>query len=288
MKRILVTGAEGQLGRSLEKIHKEYPNMLFSFTDIGYLDITGPDQVKEFFAEYDFDYCINCAAYTNVEKAEDDQTNASLVNEGAVALLAKTCKEYGTTLIHISTDFIFDGNKRSPYYEEDTPNPVNFYGKSKYAGEQQIREILDTHYIIRTSWLYSEYGKNFMTKMLDLSKRYSQISVVYDQKGSPTYAGDLAVTLLLLIVHGDNIFGTYHYCNQGETSWFGFAEAIFKEVDSETRVVETTTLEFGAKAKRPRYSVLNTSKIEKAFGISIPHWRESLQKAIANYDEGVS
>jgi dTDP-4-dehydrorhamnose reductase len=274
MKRVLVTGANGQLGKSIRKIAQDYQEMKFIFTDVAELDITNNEEVNTFFKSNKIDYCINCAAYTAVDKAEEEADKAYLLNAIAVKNLAEACKTSAAVLIHISTDFVFDGTKRTPYTEEDTPNPLSVYGKSKLKGEQYLQGILERHFIVRTSWLYSEYGNNFVKTMLRLAETKDEISVVNDQIGSPTYAGDLA-SFLLQIIHADpKKYGIYHYSNEGEISWYDFAVEIFKQHKKAVRVSPIPTSAYPTAAKRPTYSVMYTSKANQLHKIKI--WNERL------------
>ena len=277
MKRVLVTGANGQLGKSIHRISSNYPELKIIFTDVEELDITKAEEVNAFFEKHAFDYCINCAAYTAVDKAEEEVDKAFLINATAVKNLAEACKPEAV-LIHISTDFVFDGGKRTPYTEEDTPNPLSVYGKSKLKGELFIQEILDRHFIVRTSWLYSEYGNNFVKTMLRLADTRDEISVVNDQIGSPTYAGDLA-SLLLEIVKGDTAkYGIYHYSNEGEISWHDFAVEIFKHHKKDVRVIPIPTSSYPTAAKRPGYSVLDSNNVCKMIKFQTFIWDVSLSQ----------
>lgn len=278
MKKILVTGANGQLGLSIKAVGKNYPSMIFTFTDVEDLDITNNEEVNTFFEFNKIDYCINCAAYTAVDKAEDEADKAFLINAKAVKNLAEACKNTGTVLIHISTDFVFDGTKRTPYTEEDIPNPLSVYGKSKRKGEAYIQEIWDKHFIVRTSWLYSEYGNNFVKTMLLLAKTRDEISVVNDQIGSPTYAGDLASLLLEIIDKSSKDYGLYHYSNEGSISWYDFAVEIFKQHKKAVRVVPIPTSAYYTAAKRPAYSVLGLQKVNKKMKSQIYFWDIRLSK----------
>lgn len=260
MKRVLVTGANGQLGKSINQILPNYPELKIVFTDVKELDITNPEEVNTFFENHAFDYCINCAAYTAVDKAEEEVDKAYLLNATAVKNLAEECQTSGVVLIHISTDFVFDGIKRTPYTEEDTPNPLSVYGKSKLKGEEHIKEICERHFIVRTSWLYSEYGKNFVKTMLRLAETRDEISVVNDQIGSPTYAGDLAEFILKIASSESIAYGIYHYSNFGEISWYDFAVEIFRQHKKKVRVVPIPTSSYPTSAKRPPFSVLDLQK----------------------------
>ena len=277
---ILVTGANGQLGKCLQDAAKNYPNTQFIFTDLEELDITQEYLVDKFFAEHKFDYCVNCAAYTAVDKAEIDKEGAYLANAESVKYLALACKREQTTLIQVSTDFVFDGTKVTPYTEKDIPSPMNVYGASKLKGEEYLREIMDNYFIIRTSWVYSEYGNNFVKTMLQLVKDRNELSIVNDQIGSPTYAVDLA-TFILFIVHlKSSDYGVYHFSNEGEISWFEFAKAIFEESDIHIKLNPVNSEEYPAPAERPKYSVLNKAKTSKTFNLTITNWRESLVECL--------
>ena len=259
MKRVLVTGANGQLGKSIKRISSNFKELKFVFTDVDELDITNSKEVNTHFASNKIEYCINCAAYTAVDKAEEEFDKAFLINATAVKNLAEACKTSGTVLIHVSTDFVFDGTKSTPYTEEDTPNPISVYGKSKLKGEEYIQETLDSYFIVRTSWLYSEYGNNFVKTMLRLSETRKQISVVNDQIGSPTYAGDLAEFILKIVSSESTAYGLYHYSNLGAISWYDFAVEIFRQFGKEIDVQPIKTKDYPTAAKRPKFSVLKFS-----------------------------
>ena len=276
MKTVLVTGANGQLGKSIHRIAKDYPELKFVFTDVAELDITNIDDVNAFFSSNKTDYCINCAAYTAVDKAEEEVDKAYLLNAIAVKHLAEACKTSAAVLIHISTDFVFDGTKRTPNTEEDTPNPLSVYGKSKLKGEQYLQGILERHFIVRTSWLYSEYGNNFVKTMFRLAETRDEISVVNDQIGSPTYAGDLASFLLEIINKPSKDYGIYHYSNEGSISWYDFAVEIFKQHKRAVRVVPIPTNAYPIAAKRPAYTAMDLTKAKITFGNTIPLWKQRI------------
>ena len=277
MKKVLVTGASGQLGNSIKRTWPNFKGLKFVFTDVADLDITSSEEVNTFFESNALDYCINCAAYTLVDKAEEEVDKAYLINATAVKNLAEACQTTGAVLIHISTDFVFDGTKRSPYTEEDTPNPLSVYGKSKLKGEEYIKGICERYFILRTSWLYSEYGNNFVKTMLRLAETRKQISVVNDQIGSPTYAGDLAEFILKVISSESTAYGLYHYSNSGAISWYDFAVEIFNYFGKDLHVTPVPTGGFPTTAIRPAYSVMNHSKINKHLSIVAPIWSESLK-----------
>lgn len=278
--KILITGANGQLGLCLKDIYAEYPSYFFDFKTSKQLDITNQNQIASLFQNENYDYCINCAAYTAVDKAESEKEQAFLVNGEAVKYIAEACKITKTVLIHISTDFVFDGTKNSPYTEEDQPNPINIYGASKLKGEQYVQNILTNFFIIRTSWVYSEHGNNFVKTMLRLGKDRDELSVVNDQFGSPTYAGDLAAVILKFIEEKNTNFGVYHYSNEGEISWFDFAKTIFISSKNKIKLNSIPAANYPTPARRPMFSVMDKSKYKDLFSSEIPFWEESLNKMI--------
>jgi dTDP-4-dehydrorhamnose reductase len=275
---ILVTGGNGQLGCSLRLASAESEHC-YIFTDVEELDITSAEAVEKFFRSEKPDVVINCAAYTAVERAEDDEAQADLINHQAVAILADACKRYDATLIHISTDYIFSGEGNTPYTEEYAPAPINAYGRTKLAGERAVVESGCKSIILRTSWLYSEFGNNFVKTMQSLMASRSEVRVVADQIGTPTYAGDLAAAITYIINSGQlDKMGTYHYSNEGVCSWYDFACEIARlSGNNECEIKPCTTEEYPTKAQRPRYSVLDKSKFIATFGVQIPEWRESLE-----------
>ena len=273
MKQVLVTGANGQLGKSIKRISPNFKGLKFVFTDVADLDITNSEEVNTFFESNALDYCINCAAYTEVDKAEEEAEKVYSINATAVKNLAEACQTTGTVLIHISTDFVFDGTKRTPYTEEDMPNPLSVYGKSKLKGEEHVQESCDRHFIVRTSWLYSEYGNNFVKKMLRLAETRKQISVVNDQIGSPTYAGDLAEFILKVISSESTAYGLYHYSNLGAISWYDFAVEIFRQHQKNVHLVPIPTRAYPTLANRPAFSVMDLSRVKIIFGSTIPLWK---------------
>ncbi|TDY13578.1 dTDP-4-dehydrorhamnose reductase [Meridianimaribacter flavus] len=279
-KSVLVTGANGQLGKCIEELSLNFEELNFIFKSSKELDITSFNSAKAIFEKHQFNYCINCAAYTAVDLAEDEKEKAFAVNAEGVKHLAILSKDYNTSLIHISTDFVFDGLKNTPYTETDSPNPINVYGASKLQGEQYIKELLDTYFIFRTSWLYSEYGNNFVKTMLRLSKERQELNVVNDQIGSPTYAKDLAEVILKVIKEDNTNYGMYHFSNKGETSWFGFAQEIFKQKNIQVNLLPTTSENYKTKAKRPMFSVLDNSKSLKKLGVIQKSWKKSLTNCL--------
>ncbi|MCM5663492.1 dTDP-4-dehydrorhamnose reductase [Galbibacter mesophilus] len=280
MTKVLVTGANGQLGRCLRDVAKEFPELYFDFKDSKDLDITNKSNIEDFFPSQAYDYCINCAAYTAVDKAEQESDKAFLVNGEAVKYLAYACNKNEVVFIHISTDFVFDGTKKDPYTEEDEPNPISVYGASKLKGEQYVQEILDNYFIVRTSWVYSEYGNNFVKTMLRLAEERDEINVVGDQIGSPTYAGDLAKFLIFLINTKSQKFGTYHYSNDGEISWYDFAIEIFSLAKRSVKVNKIKTRDFKLAALRPTYSSLSGEKILNFLNYERIFWKMAIVKVL--------
>lgn len=272
----MITGANGQLGSSIRKIIKSNNNYVWVFCDSTNLDITNSTAVEETFSNFNFDFCVNCAAYTNVDGAEDNKLTADNVNVKGVFVLAKACLKFKTKIIHISTDFVFDGLSNRAYKENDTTSPLNYYGKSKLEGENIIKEHSSEYFIIRTSWLYSEFGKNFYKTMLNLAKKQNVIKVVSDQIGCPTYAPDLARVIVTIINSDSKKYGIYHFSNNGVASWYDFACGIFKKHKMNVEIIPISSNQFKSKAKRPNYSLLNNNKIKNTFDIKIPHWQESL------------
>lgn len=279
---VLVTGAGGQLGKCLKKASLNFPHITFLFKDFVELDVTDQDSIDEVFDNNNIDYCINCAAYTAVDLAESEPQKAFLINSVAVKSLSETCKDNEVVLIHISTDFVFDGTKTTPYIESDPTNPINVYGTSKLSGEQHIKSILKRYFIIRTSWLYSEYGSNFLKTMIRLGSEKKELQIVHDQIGSPTYAMDLAHIILDVIESKNEDYGTYHFSNEGSISWYDFAKEIFKLTDLEVKLKAIQSLQYPTQANRPKYSVLSKKKIKDVLGVPIIGWKESLKEAISN------
>lgn len=282
MKKILVTGSNGQLGKEIQQLGNELKDVEFLFHDIDTLDLTDYPVLKEFLIDHK-PYCVvNCAAYTAVDKAEEEKEAAFKLNAEVPAKIAELCREFDSKLIHISTDYVFDGNNCRPYREDDMPNPQSVYGLSKYEGEQSVIEYHDS-VIIRTSWLYSILGNNFVKTMIKLGESRDELNVVFDQIGTPTHAADLAGVILKIIsmtIADDSKFnpGVYHYSNEGVCSWYDFAVEIMNITGSNCKVYPIETSQYPQPAKRPLYSVLNKNKIKSVFDISIPHWKESLKQ----------
>ena len=287
MKQILVTGSNGQLGSEIRQLAKSYPGFAFTYTDVEELDLTDGKAVNRFLQNNAFDYCINCAAYTAVDKAEDDRDLARLINVTAVEHLAKACTAAGTFLVHISTDYVFDGTHYRPYVETDPPSPGSFYGLTKLEGEEAMKRFSKTGLILRTSWLYSAFGNNFVKTMLRLGKERDALGVVVDQIGTPTSAGDLARAILDILSQGKTPSGveTYHYSNEGVISWYDFAQAIMRESKTNCKINAIESKDFPAKANRPFYSVLNKAKIKRDFGLEIPYWLDSLKKVLSQLNK---
>ncbi len=284
MKNVLVTGGKGQLATCLFNKANTIEGYNFVYVDLDELDITNQVEVHSFFDQNDISYCVNCAAYTAVDKAEEDAEIAIRVNEDGARILAEACKRTGARMIHISTDFVFDGSQTSLYTENDAANPISVYGVTKLKGEKAVSKFLEEHFIIRTSWLYSEYGHNFLRTMLRLGKEKEQLSVVCDQIGTPTYAGDLATIVLQIITENISKFGTYHYSNEGVASWYDFAKCIFETTNLAVEVLPIKSGAYPTPAKRPKFSVMDKSKIKADLKITIPYWRDSLNVCIKNLE----
>ncbi|WP_313112375.1 dTDP-4-dehydrorhamnose reductase [Aequorivita sediminis] len=277
MKKILVTGANGQLGKCIQDAAAEFSDFEFVFVSKQELDIENPELLKKYFSENNFTHCINTAAYTNVEKAESEAEKAFAVNAEAVKNLASICTNHNLILLHISTDYVFDGKKNKAYSENDVTNPINVYGASKLKGERYIQEICSTFFILRTSWLYSQYGHNFLKTILKYAEAGTPLTITTEQTGTPTNANNLAEALLQIIVQDSTEYGVYHYSNGGETTWYGFAEAILLQTKKleETNLAKTN--HYSTFAARPAYSVLDNTKAKNVLNLKQPKWQESLQ-----------
>ena len=287
-QNILITGANGQLGNCLRDLAKEYQDKYhFFYTDVAELDITDAAAIDKYVVENQINIIINAAAYTAVDKAEDDKENAYRINCEAVGNLAKAAKKHDLSLFHISTDYVFSGDSSKPHEEGDATDPQSVYGSTKLAGEQAILESGCRAVVIRTSWLYSEYGNNFVRTMLRLGAERESLNVVCDQIGGPTYAGDLAKVIFRLLENGLEHSGTefYHFANEGVCSWFDFSKAIMEMAALPCRVEAILSSEYPAKAHRPPFSVFNLNKIKKATKRSIPYWRDSLILVISKLQE---
>ncbi|WP_035755920.1 dTDP-4-dehydrorhamnose reductase [Hugenholtzia roseola] len=293
---ILITGSRGQLGQELKALASRYP-FEYNFTDSNSLDVRQIESIERQFALTRPRYCINAAAYTAVDMAESEKMAAYQVNVLGAAELARVCQKYDCKLLHISTDFVFDGKQATPYAEDAPVQPLNVYGNTKWQGERQIWQHNPQSLVIRTSWLYSPFGKNFVKTMRHLGRNKPLVRVVQDQIGSPTYAKDLAETLLEIILFLEDspklptdIWRTYHYTNEGVASWYDFAQAVFELSQIETPLEPIKTVEFPTPAQRPAFSVLDKTAIKDTFKLYIPHWRESLRDCIRRLEkeQGVS
>lgn len=280
MKNILVTGANGQLGSELQAVENKVDN--YFFADAARLDITNKNAVAKFVKDNSINIVVNCAAYTNVDKAEAEAEVADLLNHIAVRNLAEVCKANAATLFHISTDYVFNGTKNTPYNEKDPTSPLGIYGKTKLAGETAVRENCEEYLILRTSWLYSSYGSNFVKTIWRLSKEKESLKVVFDQVGTPTYTADLA-KFIVFAIESDSYKGkrgTYHFSNEGVCSWYDFAYEIVSFSGNKCEVKPCHSDEYPAKVERPKYSVLDKTKLKSDFAYEIPHWKESLMAYI--------
>jgi dTDP-4-dehydrorhamnose reductase len=282
---VLVTGSNGQLGQAIQHVSDNHTAIDFIFCSSSDLDITSKENCQSVFTKYKPDFCINVAAYTAVDKAESEPEKAYLINVVGAKNLAAVCKEFSTILLHISTDFVFDGNRsvtssavEMPYTEEDLPNPTGVYGQTKLDGEKAIQETFDDYFIIRTSWVYSQFGNNFMKTMLRLASERDVLSVVNDQIGTPTNAVDLAEALIEIIKSNKKSFGIYNFSNEGQCSWYDFAQKIFEINNISINLQPIPTTSFPTPAKRPVYSVLDKTKIKSVFGVEINNWEESLKR----------
>ena len=281
LKKILITGANGQLGSALNILFSHQADR-FGIINAGHkdLDITDFLKVQEYLRKTIPDYLINCAAYTAVDKAESEQNRAFDINEDGARNLAKASAALNIPIIHISTDFVFDGSSSTPLSEEDLCRPINVYGQSKYEGEKAVQAENDKHFIIRTSWLYSNFGSNFLKSISKLAKEKSSLNIVFDQIGTPTFADDLAEVIVKIIDSNASDYGIYHYSNEGVASWYDFAKELIELQGIQCDVRPILTSQYPTPAKRPAYSVLNKAKIKSTFGIDIPYWKESLRKCI--------
>ncbi len=290
IKTVLVTGQNGQLGLSLKSLAAQHSQYQFTFTGRDELDLSCSDSITDYFEHNTFDLIINCAAYTAVDKAEEEQSLANAINHLAVKQLAEVTLQNNSILIHISTDYVFDGTSHKPYVENTSINPQNIYGETKLKGEQAIQAVACDAIIIRTSWVYSEYGNNFVKTMLRLGNERDQLNVIFDQVGTPTYAKDLATSILTItdsLNNGQTDFQQnktklYHYSNEGVCSWYDFAKAVFELSNTECTVSPIEAKDYPTPAKRPFYSVLNKAAIKQHYQLNIPYWKDSLQTCLKN------
>lgn len=287
MHKILITGENGQLGSELKKLSSSYPKYTFTFVDRNTLDLSNLCKLEDYFDENTFDVIINCAAYTAVDKAQSEEDIANTINNRAVSLLAKIAKKKNTSFIHISTDYVFDGKNYRPYIETDPTNPQGVYGRTKRDGENAILAAAPKNtLIIRTSWVYSSFGNNFVKTMLRLGKERDSLGVIFDQVGTPTYARDLAKTILDILPQIKNESPEiYHYSNEGVASWYDFAQSIFELTGIDCNVNAITAVEYPLPAPRPHYSLLNKANIKNDFGITIPYWKNSLKQCLQHLGE---
>lgn len=289
---ILVLGANGQLGQAVREA-SQGSNHNYIFSDVvsieGYetliIDITNISSLREFVTRAKINVIVNCAAYTNVEKAEDDIENARKLNKNAVKNISIVAKENDATLIHISTDFVYDGKKAAPYVETDEKNPVDVYAQTKYEGELEMFNSRCKYILFRTAWMFSKYGNNFMKTMIRLTSEREKLNVVYDQVGTPTYAPELAKLIVKVIEENKlHLTGEYNFSNEGSVSWYDFAVAINRACGNHCDISPISSEEYGSKVKRPSFSVLDKSKVKKTFGVKIPHWLDSLDEGIRAYN----
>lgn len=280
MTRILITGANGQLGNALRLELAGDPNIDAVYTDVEDLDITNAEAVENFLRDNAIEMMVNCAAYTAVDRAESDELRAAAINTEAVGIIGQAAGRLGIRVIHISTDYVFSGESYRPYEEKDEPFPQSIYGRTKLEGEGLLTSFCKDAVIIRTAWLYSEFGNNFVKTMLRLAGEREELGVVSDQIGTPTYTGDLAAAIHAVIRSDEWKPGIYHFTDEGVASWYDFAKSIFEIAGKDIRVKPLLTSEYTTAARRPMYSVLSKNKIKRTYNIEIPYWRESLEKCI--------
>ncbi|GAB2642841.1 dTDP-4-dehydrorhamnose reductase [Emticicia sediminis] len=284
MSNILVLGGSGQLGQSLQKVAAIRGIEAIVFADEIKGNILDKAVLTALFEETRPSYVINCAAYTAVDKAEDEVALARLINKDGAANIAALCVQFGAEMLHVSTDFVFEGNVPTLLTEEMAAEPISIYGLTKLEGEKAVAELLPAHYIIRTSWLYSEFANNFMKTMLRLGTERDELGIIVDQVGTPTSAVDLAGALFDIITSKKKAYGIYHYSNEGAVSWYDFAQAIFELGKVNVRVKALKTSEYPTKATRPAFSVMDKSKVKTTFGIDIPYWKDSLKKCLKHFN----
>ncbi|HKL95766.1 MAG TPA: dTDP-4-dehydrorhamnose reductase [Paludibacteraceae bacterium] len=278
--KLLITGAYGQLGNELRVALARYSHLDSVFTDVDTLDITDKIALEAFVVLHKPDVLVNCAAYTAVDKAEDDEALCYKINCDAVRNLGEVAHAHGMTILHISTDYVFDGTSHVPYTEDIPVSPTNVYGKSKLAGEQALLQVCPNAIIIRTSWLYSGFGNNFVKTMLKLGSERDNLNVIFDQIGTPTYAADLADSMLQIIDSGKFAPGIYHFSNEGVCSWYDFTKMIFKLAQISCEVLPIESKEYTVRTPRPHYSVLNKSKLKSTFNQTIPYWVDGLERCL--------
>lgn len=280
--KILVTGSQGQLGREFRKVMERMMPGITTYTDIDQLDLTDGATVEKFVCDGEFTHVVNCAAYTAVDQAETDQSNCYRINADAVRNLASAASSTGAKVIHISTDYVFDGRSYRPYCESDKVNPISHYGTSKRKGEMVLLSLCPDAIILRTAWLYSPHGKNFVKTMLNLGRQQREVRVVADQIGTPTNAADLAEAIVAILRARQWVPGIYHFTDEGVCSWYDFAKAIFGAAGIKNcKVVPISTEDYPTAAPRPPYSVLDKTTIKKTYNLEIPHWQDSLNLCVA-------
>ena len=280
MTTILITGSHGQLGNEVQQAAKHFPAFKFIYTDVEDLDICDKVALNAFVKANAVNVIVNCAAYTAVDKAEDDVDLCYKINAEAVRNIGEVAHQNGLKVVHVSTDYVFDGTNYMPYSEDQAVSPNTVYGKSKLAGEQALMETCKQSVILRTAWLYSSFGNNFVKTMIRLGKEKDFIPVIFDQIGSPTYAADLADTILKILSHETFVPGLYHFSDEGVCSWYDFTKTIHRIAGITCDVRPIETKDYPARTPRPHYSVLNKAKIKSIYGIIIPHWEESLERCI--------
>jgi len=280
MSNIVVFGASGQLGQCLKDFAGKNGISTIHFPSETEANILDNEALEKVFNRYKPTFSINCAAYTAVDKAEDDRELALKINKTGVENISRHCAANGSTLIHISTDFVFKGDKPTPRNEDDLAVPINVYGETKLDGELAVKDILSKYFIIRTGWLYSEYGNNFVKTMLKLGAERDELKIIADQTGTPTYAMDLVTCIMHIIGSNSDAYGVYHYSNEGVASWYDFAKAIFDLSETRVKTLPVKTAEYVTRAARPAYSVMDKSKVKQTFDMEIPYWRDSLSICI--------
>lgn len=279
---LLITGSNGQLGNEMRvALENNHPDIRTFYTDVDTLDITDIEQLDAFVADKQITHIVNCAAYTAVDKAEDDEATAAKVNVDAVKNLGIVATRHRAHLVHISTDYVFDGTSCKPYTEDMPVCPTNVYGRTKLAGELQLHEVCPDAVVIRTAWLYSSFGNNFVKTMLRLGREKSELNVIFDQVGTPTYAADLAHAIISIVTSDVWKPGTYHFSNEGVCSWYDFTRMIHCIAGIQCKVMPIESSAYKARTPRPHYSVLNKTKIKETFAIEVPYWIDSLRKCIA-------
>ena len=278
---ILITGSNGQLGNEMQISAKNFPNHHFIYTDVAELDICDKEALNAFVKANDVNLIVNCAAYTAVDKAEDDVELCYKINAEAVKNIGEMATANNAKVIHVSTDYVFDGTNYVPYTEDMPVCPSSVYGKSKLAGEEALMSTCSNTVIIRTAWLYSSFGNNFVKTMIKLGTERESLNVIFDQVGSPTYAADLAEAIMTIISHESFVPGIYHYSNEGVCSWYDFTKSIHRKSDITCNVQAIETKDYPTRTPRPHYSVLNKAKIKSTYGIAVPHWEDSLDKCLS-------